>query len=61
LTKYGHFRRVQLEEKREFIDRGDALLNYNFLDSIDFDCPKGCWAIHLDASKTEVEQNSLTL
>lgn len=52
LDKYCHFRSVQLPEKRDFIDRGDALLSFDFLDPVTKDQPRGCWSIQIDPSGT---------
>lgn len=57
--KFMHFRNPQTVEKQEFIAREDALFNYNFLDPIDKDLPKGCWSLHLDTAKTVATIRSL--
>ncbi len=59
LKKYQHFRKVQTDEKKEFIERDDAIFYPNFLDSLDGDLPQGCWSIHLDPSKTFATVRSL--
>jgi len=59
ISKYQHFRNVQLQEKKEFIERDDALFYPNFLDSLDYDLPRGAWSIHLDCSKTIATIRSL--
>lgn len=50
ISKYAHFRNVQLPEKREQLDRDDALFTYNFLDPIERDLPKGAWSLQIDHS-----------
>ena len=50
LKNYGHFRPVELNEKREMIDRGDALNCYDFFDPIEKDAPRGSWSLVVDAS-----------
>jgi len=59
LKNYQHFRNPLSEEKKEFITRGDAIFQLNFLDPLDKDLPKGCWSIHTDSSKTQVTVRSL--
>ena len=54
LSKYVHFRNAQSEEKKQFIEKGDAIFYNNFLDPIEEDQPRGTWSIHLDSSKTLV-------
>ena len=49
---YLHFRNVQLPEKREQLDRDDALFTYDFLDGIEKDVPKGSWSLQIDPSGT---------
>jgi radial spoke head protein 9 len=57
--KYFHFRNVQLPEKRDQLDRDDALFSYDFLDPIMKDQPKGCWSVQVDPSKTLSSVRSL--
>lgn len=52
MKNYGHFRPVELAEKREMIDRGDALNMMDFFDPIEKDTPKGSWSLVVDASGT---------
>jgi radial spoke head protein 9 len=52
IKNYGHFRPVELAEKREMIDRGDALNMADFFDPIEKDTPKGSWSLVVDASGT---------
>jgi len=59
LNNYQHFRPPLTEEKKEFITRGDAIFQLNFLDPLDKDLPRGCWSIHADSSKTQVTVRSL--
>jgi radial spoke head protein 9 len=54
LSKYMHFRDVMSQEKREFIQRDDAIFSFNFLDQIDKDTVKGSWSLQLDSTKTLV-------
>ena len=41
IKSYSHFRPVELPEKKEMIDRGDALNNFDFFDPIEKDTPIG--------------------
>jgi radial spoke head protein 9 len=50
LGDYHHFRNVQQSDKRDQLDRDDALFTYDFLDEIQKDSPKCCWSIQIDAS-----------
>mmetsp|Transcript_17075 Transcript_17075/g.16940 ORF Transcript_17075/g.16940 Transcript_17075/m.16940 type:complete len:117 (+) Transcript_17075:529-879(+) len=50
IKKYFHFRNVQLPEKREQLDRDDALFTYDFLDPVEKDLPKGTWSLQVDHS-----------
>lgn len=59
LDKYFHFRNVQLIEKREQLDRDDALFSYDFLDPIVKDQPRGCWCVQVDSSGTLSSVRSL--
>ena len=59
LGKYYHFRNVQDKEKKDQIERDDAVFHPDFLDSIHKDSPKGCWVLHLDSSKTIVNIRNL--
>ena len=54
LSKYMHFRDVMTQEKKEFIQRDDAIFSFNFLDQIDKDTIKGSWSLQLDSTKTIV-------
>jgi radial spoke head protein 9 len=50
IKNYGHFRPVELEEKRDMIDRGDGLNAFDFFDPIEKDTPKGSWSLVTDPS-----------
>lgn len=52
MKNYLHFRNVQQSEKREQLDRDDALFTYDFLDAIEKDKPSGCWSLQVDPSGT---------
>jgi len=56
---YFHFRQVQQKEKREQIDRDDAVYNHDFLDEIQKDYPKNCWTLVKDSSETVATVRSL--
>ena len=43
---------MQSTEKRDQLDRDDALFTYDFLDGIEGDSPKGNWSLQVDASGT---------
>jgi len=49
-----HFRKVQNSDKKDLIDRDEALSSFNFLDEISDDPIKNSWSIHLDNTKTLV-------
>jgi len=54
LKSYMHFRKVQNSDKKDLIDRDEALTSFNFLDEISNDPIKNSWSIHLDNTKTLV-------
>jgi len=58
-SKYLFFRNVITQEKREFIEKDDAIFNYNFLDNISQDDIKGSWTLSLDSTKSIVTVRSL--
>lgn len=47
IKNYVHFRPVECKNKKNLIALGDAVLNYEFLDSIQDDSIKGTWSIRL--------------
>ena len=59
LNSYSHFRKVMDQEKKDLIDREDALNDLNFLDPISKDFPKCSWTLVLDHTKTIVHIRSL--
>jgi radial spoke head protein 9 len=59
LGKYLHFRNVQTSEKRQQLDRDDAIFTYDFLDPADADVPMPCWSVQTDSSKALVNVRSL--
>ena len=59
IKSYCHFRKVMDQEKKDLIDREDALSDPNFLDEISKDLPKSSWALVLDHTKTIVHIRSL--
>ena len=50
--KYLHLRPVENQEKKDKIDMGKAVLDFDFLDSIVEDPIKDCWSVHVDNMKT---------
>ena len=51
LTAYSHFRNVQGREKRESLEKDDAIFQSNFLDDLTSDKPPhGSWALQKDAA-----------
>ena len=54
LKSFMHFRRVQNNEKRDLIERDEALTSFNFLDDLSGDPIKNSWSIQLDNTKTLV-------
>jgi radial spoke head protein 9 len=47
---YSHFRNVQSREKKEGLEKDDAIFQRNFLDDIAQDKPNGAWSIVKDTS-----------
>lgn len=45
LTAYSHFRNCQQKEKKENLEKDDAIFQKNFLDDITADKPNGVWSI----------------
>ncbi len=41
ISKFLHFRPVQHKNKKDLIEMGEAIFNFNFLDSLDQDPIKG--------------------
>ncbi len=52
IEAYQHFRQAVNKEKREQIDRDDAIYVDTFLDDITNDWPKGTWNILKDTSES---------
>lgn len=52
LKNFGHFRKVEQQDKKDLIHRGDALYSLEFLDPVDKDLPKGSWSLFVDPSGT---------
>ena len=50
--KYVHLRPVENQEKKDKIDMGNAVLDFDFLDCIKDDPIKDSWSIHLDNAKS---------
>lgn len=65
--KYLHFRRVQNQDKIDLINMGEAVMNHNFLDSLDQDKVigkiffnwKDSWSIQIDSTRTIANLRSL--
>jgi hypothetical protein len=57
--KYVHFRPVENQEKKDKIDMGKAVLDFEFLDSIVDDPIKDSWSIHVDSTRTISSLRSL--
>lgn len=49
-SKYSHFRNVQNREKKEGLEKDDAIFQKNFLDDAVSDKPTGCWSVQKDAT-----------
>jgi len=47
---YSHFRNVQQKEKRDGIEKDDAIFKANFLDDPALDQPVGQWSIQKDSN-----------
>ena len=52
LNSYSHFRNAQQKEKKEALEKEDAIFQKNFLDDIMIDKPNGCWSIQKDSTGT---------
>ena len=50
LKNFGHFRKPEHQDKKDLINRGDSLYNFDFLDPVDKDIPKGSWSHFIDPS-----------
>ena len=50
LDSYLHFRKPQTKDKKEQLERDEAIYNHSFLDEINSDLPKGSWNIIRDTS-----------
>lgn len=48
LTSYSHFRNVQQKEKKEGLEKDDAIFQKTFLDDILVDKPVGQWSVQKD-------------
>ena len=59
LGKYYHFRNVQTQEKKEKLEREDAVFMPDFLDSVVDDSPQGSWSLQVDSSRTRATLRSL--
>jgi radial spoke head protein 9 len=45
LSNYMHFRNAQTDEKKAALDEANAPFDFNFLEDICDDMPKGCWIL----------------
>lgn len=54
-----HFRSSETKEKREMLDRDDALFSFDFFDDLEQDVPRGQWSIQFDLSNRIVSIRSL--
>lgn len=52
IENYQHFRSVHSKEKREQIDRDEAIYNHQFLDDVVNDWPKGSWNVLKDTTES---------
>ncbi len=52
LTSYSHFRNVQQKEKKEGLEKDDAIFQRTFLDDIVVDKPIGQWSVQKDHTGT---------
>jgi len=60
ISKYAHFRPPTSIASLRALARSDAQFYLNFLDSLEGDLPKGCWAVRQDPSGTLVTLRSLS-
>jgi radial spoke head protein 9 len=56
---YLHFRSAQTKEKKELIQKDDAIFRQDFLESIAQDDIKGSWSVQPDTTRTQVIIKSL--
>lgn len=54
LSKYHHFRPIQLSKNKQIAESEDAVFRYDFLDSIQDDTVQGSWSVQVDSTKTIV-------
>lgn len=59
LNMWNHFRLPESKEKRELIDRDEALFSSDFFDDLSQDVPRGQWSIQFDSSNRNVTVRSL--
>lgn len=59
LNMWHHFRLSETKEKRELIDRDEAIFRPDFLDDLSQDVPRGQWSIQFDLTKRTVSVRSL--
>lgn len=50
LNSYSHFRNVQQKDKKEGLEKDDAIFSKNFLDDITADKPVGQWCVQKDST-----------
>lgn len=60
LDKYAHFRPPSSVAALRALARNDSQFYGNFLDTLDGDLPKGCWAVRQDPTGAVVSLRSLT-
>jgi hypothetical protein len=49
LNSYQHFRKVEHKEKKEQIEKDDAVFYADLFDSLEKDQPNGKWSIQADS------------
>lgn len=51
LSSYAHFRKPVTKDKKEQLERDEAIYNHGFMDDITEDWPKGSWTLQRDTSE----------
>ena len=52
LSKYYHFRNVQMQEKKTLVESTESVFRYDIFDPLMNDKPNGAWSVQVDPSET---------
>ncbi len=52
IRNYSHFRNCQVPQKKELLEKDDAIFKQDFLDDVVGDQPQGQWSVQKDSSGT---------